>query len=53
MDNKANDWILSTMANPDFTASDFINVGIDSNNTSMYDRDKYLNSSLIQNSPQF
>jgi len=47
MDNKANDWILSTMANPSFEAVDFINAGITSDNTSIYDRDRYLNSRLI------
>lgn len=53
MDNKQNDWVLATLANPDFNFTDFSAVGITADNTSLYDRQKYLNSNLIQNTPEF
>jgi hypothetical protein len=53
MDNKQNDWVLTSLANPDFNFTDFSAVGITADNTSLYDRQKYLNSNLIQNTPEF
>lgn len=53
MDTKQNDWVLTTLANPSFNFDDFKSVGVDANTTSIYDRERYLNSNLIQNTPQF
>lgn len=53
MDNKKNDWILETVQNPDFTFQDFKDNDIDASNTSMYDRERYLNSPIIQGMPEF
>ena len=53
MDNKQNDWVLETLQNPTFTQEDFRSIGIDATNTSIYSKDKYINSPLIQQMPQF
>ena len=53
MDNKQNDWILLSVQNPNLTLDQFADNGINTNNTSIYDREKYLNSTLIQGMEQF
>lgn len=53
MDNKQNDWVLEILQNPEFTQDDFANVGVTPQNTSIYDKDRYINSKTIQALPQF
>jgi len=48
MDSKQNDWVLLTLQNPDLTTTQFENGGFNATNTSIYDRDRYMNSNLIQ-----
>lgn len=54
MDNtKPNDWFLNITANSDFTISDFRDVGLDGNNTSLEDENTYKDSQVIQENPMF
>lgn len=51
---KENDWIVATINNPDFTASDFKNVqGLSLDNTQLLSKDDYLKSSFITTNPAF
>lgn len=53
MDSKQNDWVLLTLQNPNLTTTQFENGGFNATNTSIYDRDRYMNSNLIQGMDQF
>ena len=45
---KQNDYFLSLLNNPTFSADDFNQVGLSVDNTSMQDKDIYRNSNYIQ-----
>ena len=46
---KQNDYFLNLLSNPTFSASDFTQVGLSIDNTSIQDKDVYLNSDYIRN----
>lgn len=50
---KENDWFSSVIANPTFTITNFRNVGLDANNTSLEDENTYKNMEAVQQSPMF
>ena len=51
---KQNDWIVASLNNPDFTATDFKNIlDLSLDNTQLLSKDEYLKSSFITNNPMF
>lgn len=50
---KSNDWIVANINNPDFNNVNFADAGLNKQNTQLLDLDSYLNSSFIQNNPNF
>lgn len=46
---KQNDYFLNLLSNPTFSATDFTQVGLSVNNTSIQDKSVYLNSDYIKN----
>ena len=51
---KQNDYFLNQVENPSFTAYDFNQVGLNTNNTSIEtDPNKYKQLKAIQNNPEF
>ena len=54
MEQKQNDWIVATINNPDFTASDFKNIqGLSLENTQLLSMEDYLKSPFITNNELF
>jgi len=49
MEEKQNDYFLTLLNNPTFSASDFAQVGLSVDNTSIQDKEVYLNSNLLRN----
>ena len=51
---KQNDWIVASLNNPDFTATDFKNIlDLSLDNTQLLSKDEYLKSSFITENPLF
>lgn len=50
---KENDWLLNTLSNPTFGISDFKNVGLTVDNTSLEQEDTYKNMPFIQEMEEF
>lgn len=50
---KENDIILNMLENPEFSISDFQQVGLDANNTALQSEDTYLNSPVIMENSTF
>ena len=51
---KQNDWIVATLNNPDFTATDFKNIlDLSLDNTQLLSKDEYMKSSFITENPNF
>lgn len=50
---KQNDWIVASINNPNFSAQDFKDVGLDLDNTQILPMDSYLNSNFITENPAF
>lgn len=48
MANKENDWFLAVSENPDFQVSNFMQVGLTTDNTQLKDKSFYQNSQYIQ-----
>ena len=53
MESKQNDLMLNIMENPGFGVQDFLNVGLNADNTSLEDESTYVSSPRIQNDPLF
>lgn len=50
---KQNDWIVANINNPNFSAQDFKDAGLDLDNTQILPMDSYLNSKFITENPAF
>lgn len=50
---KSHDYFLELMSNPDFNPQDFQLAGLSSDNTSIQDKSKYKNASVIKDNPLF
>ena len=48
---KQNDYFLNQLYNPGFSPGDFVNIGINTSNTSLQDKDVYKNIDAIRNNP--
>lgn len=53
MESKQNDLMLNILENPSFSISDFQNVGLNADNTSLESESTYASSPIIQNNPLF
>ena len=53
MESKQNDLMLNILENPSFSISDFQNVGLTAENTSLESEKTYASSPIIQNNPLF
>ena len=53
MGTKPNDYFLNQMENPDFTAYDFNQMGLNAANTGLMPKSTYQNLSAVQNNPLF
>ena len=52
-DSKKNDLLLNVLANPSYTMTDFIDVGINADNSTIKSRYEYLNNEKIRRDPVF
>ena len=52
-DSKKNDLLLNMLANPSYTMTDFIDVGINADNSTIKSRYEYLNNEKIRRDPTF
>lgn len=52
-DSKKNDLLLNVLANPSYTMTDFIDVGINADNSTIKSRYEYLNNEKIRRDPTF
>ena len=50
---RENDYFLNMLSNPEFTENDFRVIGLDTNNTSIEDKDVYKSLDFIQSNPLF
>jgi hypothetical protein len=50
---KENDYFLNMLSNPDFNESDFREVGLTTENTSLEDISTYKNLDFIKEDPRF
>jgi hypothetical protein len=50
---KENDYFLNMLSNPDFNESDFREVGLTTENTSLEDINTYKNLDFIKEDPRF
>lgn len=48
MQEKQNDWLVSTLNQPDFSIQDFTNIGLNHENTELKDRDFYKSKKYFQ-----
>lgn len=51
--DKKNDLVLNMLANPGFSLENFYTVGLNADNTTILDENKYANSQKIQDNPLF
>ena len=52
-DEKKNDLLLNVLANPEYTMTDFIDVGINAGNSTIKSRSEYINNEKIRTDPFF
>ena len=48
---KQNDYFLNQLYNPGFSPGDFVNLGINTSNTSLQNKDVYKNLDAVRNNP--
>lgn len=53
INQKSHDWVLNVLSNPSFSTSDFKDVGLDADNTSLLQEDVYKRSNKILENPLF
>ena len=49
MQEKENDWLVSAINQPDFNMDDFVNIGLNVNNTELKDKDFYKEKDYFKN----
>lgn len=52
-DSKKNDLLLNVLANPEYTMTDFIDVGVNAGNSTIKSRNEYINNEKIRMDPMF